>query len=107
VPAQFGRVHNYLDTADSPEAPEEVVEVHARTSHGDIVIRRARIPGLCSCAGGEVTASTPARLAIPATGLRKSFGDQVVLDGIDPAVAEETIFSLLSPNGADKPDIGL
>ena len=54
-----------------------------------------------------MTASTPARLAIPATGLRKSFGDQVVLDGIDPAVAEETIFSLLGPNGAGKPDIGL
>lgn len=46
MPAQFRRVHNYLDTADSPEAPEEVVEVHARTSHGDIVIRRAGIPGL-------------------------------------------------------------
>jgi ABC-2 type transport system ATP-binding protein len=40
--------------------------------------------------------------AIAATGLRKSFGDQVVLDGIDLAVAEGTIFSLLGPNGAGK-----
>jgi ABC-2 type transport system ATP-binding protein len=41
-------------------------------------------------------------LAIPATGLRKSFGDKVVLDGIDLAVAEGTIFALLGPNGAGK-----
>ncbi len=36
------------------------------------------------------------------TGLRKSFGDQVVLDGIDLEVAEGTTFSLLGPNGAGK-----
>jgi ABC-2 type transport system ATP-binding protein len=41
-------------------------------------------------------------LAISATGLRKSFGDTVVLDGIDLAVAEGTIFALLGPNGAGK-----
>ena len=46
--------------------------------------------------------TTPARLAIAATGLRKSYGDQVVLDGIDLAVPEGTIFSLLGPNGAGK-----
>ena len=40
--------------------------------------------------------------AIAVTGLRKSFGDQVVLDGIDLTVAEGTIFSLLGPNGAGK-----
>jgi ABC-2 type transport system ATP-binding protein len=40
--------------------------------------------------------------AIVATGLRKSYGDQVVLDGIDLEVAEGTIFSLLGPNGAGK-----
>lgn len=41
-------------------------------------------------------------LAIEATGLRKSFGDKLVLDGIDLKVAEGTIFSLLGPNGAGK-----
>ena len=46
--------------------------------------------------------STPARLAISVAGLRKSYGDQVVLDGIDLAVPEGTIFSLLGPNGAGK-----
>jgi ABC-2 type transport system ATP-binding protein len=46
--------------------------------------------------------TTSARLAISVTGLRKSYGDQVVLDGIDLAVPEGTIFSLLGPNGAGK-----
>jgi ABC-2 type transport system ATP-binding protein len=41
-------------------------------------------------------------LAIAANGLRKSYGDKVVLDGIDLAVSEGTIFSLLGPNGAGK-----
>ena len=40
--------------------------------------------------------------AITATGLRKSFGDHVVLDGIDLDVAEGTVFALLGPNGAGK-----
>jgi ABC-2 type transport system ATP-binding protein len=42
------------------------------------------------------------RTAIRATGLRKSFGDKLVLDGIDLEVPEGTIFSLLGPNGAGK-----
>ena len=46
--------------------------------------------------------ATPAPLAISVTGLRKSYGDQVVLNGIDLAVPEGTIFSLLGPNGAGK-----
>ena len=40
--------------------------------------------------------------AITATGLRKSFGGTVVLDGIDLEVAAGTTFSLLGPNGAGK-----
>jgi ABC-2 type transport system ATP-binding protein len=39
---------------------------------------------------------------ITAAGVRKSFGEQVVLDGIDLTVAEGTVFSLLGPNGAGK-----
>jgi ABC-2 type transport system ATP-binding protein len=42
------------------------------------------------------------RPAIRAVGLRKSFGTQVVLDGIDIEVAEGTVFALLGPNGAGK-----
>jgi ABC-2 type transport system ATP-binding protein len=41
-------------------------------------------------------------VAIRATGLRKSFGNHVVLDGIDLEVAEGTVFALLGPNGAGK-----
>ncbi|MCT9084589.1 ATP-binding cassette domain-containing protein [Streptomyces fulvoviolaceus] len=40
--------------------------------------------------------------AIAAHGLRKSYGDKVVLDGIDLAAGEGTVFSLLGPNGAGK-----
>jgi ABC-2 type transport system ATP-binding protein len=40
--------------------------------------------------------------AISATGLRKSFGSNTVLDGIDLEVAEGSVFSLLGPNGAGK-----
>jgi ABC-2 type transport system ATP-binding protein len=43
--------------------------------------------------------------AITATGLRKSYGDHLVLDGIDLDVAEGTIFALLGPNGAGKTTI--
>src|SRR5579871_1229343 len=39
---------------------------------------------------------------IQTRGLRKAFGDHVVLDGIDLNVAEGTIFALLGPNGAGK-----
>ncbi len=40
--------------------------------------------------------------AIEVRGLRKSFGTQVVLDGIDLDVAEGSVFALLGPNGAGK-----
>ncbi|MGW1224432.1 ATP-binding cassette domain-containing protein, partial [Streptomyces sp. NPDC002530] len=40
--------------------------------------------------------------AIAAHGLRKSYGDKTVLDGIDLTVPEGTVFALLGPNGAGK-----
>jgi ABC-2 type transport system ATP-binding protein len=40
--------------------------------------------------------------AIVASGLRKSYGDKVVLDGIDLNIPEGTVFALLGPNGAGK-----
>src|ERR671916_2372955 len=40
--------------------------------------------------------------AIAVTGLRKSFGPKVVLDGLDLGVPEGTVFALLGPNGAGK-----
>jgi ABC-2 type transport system ATP-binding protein len=46
--------------------------------------------------------STQSRPAIKAVGLRKSYGTQVVLDGVDFEVAEGTVFALLGPNGAGK-----
>ncbi|MBQ0847375.1 ATP-binding cassette domain-containing protein [Streptomyces sp. BH-SS-21] len=44
----------------------------------------------------------PAIAAIAAKGLRKSYGDKPVLDGIDLTVPPGTVFSLLGPNGAGK-----
>jgi ABC-2 type transport system ATP-binding protein len=43
--------------------------------------------------------------AITAAGLRKAYGDHLVLDGVDLDVAEGTIFALLGPNGAGKTTI--
>jgi ABC-2 type transport system ATP-binding protein len=40
--------------------------------------------------------------AIAVTGLRKAYGDLVVLDGIDLTVPAGTVFALLGPNGAGK-----
>jgi ABC-2 type transport system ATP-binding protein len=46
-----------------------------------------------------MTAPAP---AISVDGLRKSYGDHLVLDGIDLEVAPGTVFALLGPNGAGK-----
>ncbi|MFE8011335.1 ATP-binding cassette domain-containing protein [Streptomyces antibioticus] len=40
--------------------------------------------------------------AIEAHGLRKSYGDKTVLDGVDLTVRRGTVFALLGPNGAGK-----
>ncbi|MER5213863.1 ATP-binding cassette domain-containing protein [Streptomyces sp. NPDC002838] len=46
-----------------------------------------------------LTATAP---AISAIGLRKTYGDKVVLDGVDLRIPEGTVFALLGPNGAGK-----
>jgi ABC-2 type transport system ATP-binding protein len=43
--------------------------------------------------------------AVVVTGVRKSFGETVVLDGVDLTVAKGTIVALLGPNGAGKTTI--
>ncbi len=44
----------------------------------------------------------PSAPAISARAVRKSFGEHIVLGGVDLTVAEGTIFALLGPNGAGK-----
>jgi ABC-2 type transport system ATP-binding protein len=46
--------------------------------------------------------TTPPQPAISASGLRKTYGEQVVLDGIDLDVAAGSVLALLGPNGAGK-----
>ena len=49
-----------------------------------------------------MTATVGAPAAIRVRGLRKSYGERVVLDGIDLDVVEGTVYALLGPNGAGK-----
>lgn len=44
----------------------------------------------------------PAPDAVSAVGMRKSYGDKVVLDGVDLRIPAGTVFALLGPNGAGK-----
>ncbi|MGW3944303.1 ATP-binding cassette domain-containing protein [Streptomyces phaeochromogenes] len=44
----------------------------------------------------------PSPAAISTVGLRKSFGDKTVLDGIDLHIPVGSVFALLGPNGAGK-----
>jgi ABC-2 type transport system ATP-binding protein len=45
------------------------------------------------------------RTAISVTGLRKTYGDKVALDGVDLTIGEGKAFALLGPNGAGKTTI--
>jgi ABC-2 type transport system ATP-binding protein len=49
--------------------------------------------------------TTRSSTAISTKGLRKSYGDNLVLDGIDLEVPEGSTFALLGPNGAGKTTI--
>ncbi|WP_107046822.1 ATP-binding cassette domain-containing protein [Streptomyces albus] len=56
--------------------------------------------GLSVMSTSIATGQPPA--AVSATGLRKSYGDKTVLDGIDLHVPAGSVFALLGPNGAGK-----
>ena len=62
----------------------------------------ATIPEPTSADARRATARSARELAIEVTGLRKSYGDHVVLDGIDLQVPAGTVLALLGPNGAGK-----
>jgi ABC-2 type transport system ATP-binding protein len=45
------------------------------------------------------------RTAVSVIGLRKAYGEKVVLDGVDLTIGEGEVFALLGPNGAGKTTI--
>src|SRR5713226_6197332 len=45
------------------------------------------------------------RNAVSVNGLRKTYGQKVVLDGVDLSIGEGEVFALLGPNGAGKTTI--
>ncbi|MGB8939489.1 MAG: ATP-binding cassette domain-containing protein, partial [Streptomyces sp.] len=47
-------------------------------------------------------AAPPSSAAISTVGLRKSYGDKTVLDGIDIRIPTGSVYALLGPNGAGK-----
>jgi ABC-2 type transport system ATP-binding protein len=52
--------------------------------------------------GSPASQAATVTAAIAVTGLRKSYGEHLVLDGIDLTVQQGTVFALLGPNGAGK-----
>ncbi|HKA08987.1 MAG TPA: ATP-binding cassette domain-containing protein [Candidatus Dormibacteraeota bacterium] len=53
-------------------------------------------------ASTNAMAQTGGRSAVIARGLRKAYGDKVVLDDVDLNIGEGEVFALLGPNGAGK-----
>ena len=81
-----GKVRNLLTPSDAPDDSDEPLRIRART-----VLRRHRRPSRLSrptssppTESRAMSTSVPA--AISTAGLRKSYGDHVVLDGIDLSV---------------------
>jgi len=70
--------------------------VNQRAARSALPQPRAAAPA----SAGQVAPDQTAAIAV--SGLRKSFGEKLVLDGIDLSVAAGTVFALLGPNGAGK-----
>ena len=98
VNTQFGQVHNELDASDGP-GPGRRDRRGARPH----LLRRHRDPPLLNQDRRRMTTMTATRTAIAVTGLRKSFGDKVVLDGIDLNVAEGTSSRCSAPTAPARP----
>ena len=76
VSTQFGHVRNLMDAASSPGPSDEIAEVRARTSYGDIVIRHSGEPDPGSPSGPARTSASPsgsARTSASPSGSDRTF----------------------------------
>src|ERR1043165_3863998 len=62
----------------------------------------ARLLRRCYANSRITYAVTEGRMIVEVHGLRKAYGDNLVLDGIDLHVPEGSVYALLGPNGAGK-----
>src|SRR5712664_1252279 len=60
--------------------------------------------GLSMC-GMNASTKHETRTSVSASGLRKAYGEKVVLDDVDLTIGEGEVFALLGPNGAGKTTI--
>src|SRR5215472_4947297 len=108
----------WLGLAGAPEAPEHPASKLSTTTRmvapgrriltlGMLALIAQRVSvvvsGVCQVGvrpGGDGGGMSSSDIAV--SGLRKAYGDKVVLDGISFDVAAGSVFSMLGPNGAGK-----
>lgn len=82
----------------SDSGPKLFQVVHGRRADAGAAMEPAGRRPKGTSAGHCLRSST----AISAIGLRKSYGDKTILDGIDLRIPTGSVFALLGPNGAGK-----
>src|SRR5215469_5332930 len=110
----FAAVAPWPDLADTPEAAEHPASKLSMTTRmvapgrriltlGMLALFAQRVSGACQVGvspGGDGGGMKSSDIAV--SGLRKAYGDKIVLDGISFDVAAGSVFSMLGPNGAGK-----
>src|SRR4051812_19793905 len=80
---------------------EPVVQVSGGGSLHTISLKEVTMPSSVMPTSRQ-NDGRPSPTAVSTVGLRKSYGDKTVLDGIDLCIPAGSVFALLGPNGAGK-----